>query len=89
MVASIVDAHKKSTKRGMKPWDNPDLSESLANIGATGNEFAYSKEALIAVTKHREKYDAVLGSKRIAKEKAHLTRKINEDDVNLGMNTRR
>ena len=89
MVASIVDAHKKSTKRGMKLWENPNLSEALAKVGATGNEFAYSKEQLIAVTKHREKYNAVLGDKRNAKEKIHLTRRIAEDDVNLGMSTRR
>jgi hypothetical protein len=89
MIASIVDARKKSSKHGLKLWEKPELAEAFADVGATGNRFAMSKEELMAVTKHREGYAAVISQKRTVRKNAHLTKRVEEDDVNLGMDTRR
>jgi hypothetical protein len=40
------------------------------------------------VTKHKEKYADLISAKRRAREALPLTRKVDEDDVNLGMDTR-
>ena len=89
VIASIVEAHKASTRRGQQLWDKPHLADALADAGATGTRFARSKDEMTAIARHREGYAAVISTQRVAKKNLHLTRKVAEDDVDLGMDTRR
>ncbi|GAX74871.1 hypothetical protein CEUSTIGMA_g2317.t1 [Chlamydomonas eustigma] len=85
---SKLDAQKKSTRRGLQLWEKPEHADTLADVGPKGTQNAMSREELIAVTQHKEKYAAVISSKRAAKTNLHLTKRVDEDDVNLGMDTR-
>ena len=52
------------------------LQDALADIGPVGNQYAMSKEELVAMQKHKQAYAAVISTQRTAKKNAHLTRRV-------------
>lgn len=88
MFTSKLEATKKSTKRSTPVWERAHLKDAVDDIGPNGTKYAMSKEELMAVKKHKDTYSDFISANRTAKKNAHLTRKVDESDVNLGMDTR-
>ena len=86
LASDQVAATKHSSKAGVATWDKPELADAFKDIGP-GTQWAMGKDEYMTVKAHKDKYSTAMRAQKAAADKRSLHRKVDENDVNLGMNS--
>ncbi|KAG2493472.1 hypothetical protein HYH03_008289 [Edaphochlamys debaryana] len=81
---STIEAKKKSNRLLAKPWEKPELADTYAD---TTNRNTFSRNEAAALGAIKDKATTAMRTARRG-ETGRNSRRVAEDDVNLGMDTR-
>ncbi|EFJ49198.1 hypothetical protein VOLCADRAFT_90100 [Volvox carteri f. nagariensis] len=85
VMLTTLEARKKSTRLLTKTWDKPELADAYKE---TSTKETMSRAQAAAAGAHKEKYTTFMRAQRTAREEQRKNGRVDEDDVNLGMDTR-